>query len=262
VLKSSADAIWNLALDTNGTVFAVNWAGPSQSNVDEPQDDEACMALSLYAKQLGAYPGSSIPANQYEAENATLHNIGLEANGTGFTGWGYLAGWNGDGQSVDFHVGFTNAGGHTVTFRYAAGAGDASRLISINGVNVFTNQAFVGTGSWTNYNVVSVSYDFSAGTNTISMVFNSALGNANYLNLDNLTVTDLSITGIAVLPGGPVQLSWNAVSGQTYHVQFVSPLGSSLWSNLGSTITATSSTAIATDTVSTNSQRFYRVINP
>ena len=42
-------------------------------------------------------------------------------------------------------------------------------------------------------------------------------------------------------------MSWNAVTGQTYHVQFVSPLGSTLWSNLGGTITATSTTAIATD---------------
>ena len=30
VLKASADAIWNLARDTNLTVFAVNWAGPTQ----------------------------------------------------------------------------------------------------------------------------------------------------------------------------------------------------------------------------------------
>ena len=220
------------------------------------------MALSLYAGQSGAYPGSGIPANQYEAENATLHNIGLEANGTGFTGWAYLAGWNGDGQSVDFHVNFTNAGGRTLTFRYAAGAGDASRLISINGVNVFPNQIFAGTGSWTNYNVVSVSYNFPAGTNIITMAFDSALGSANYLNLDNLAVTDLSITGIAVLPGGLVQLSWNAVSGQTYHVQFMNPIGSGLWSNLAGTILATSNSASATDTIGINPQSFYRVINP
>ena len=262
VLKAGADAIWNLARDASGTVFAVNWAGPTQSAVDELQDDEACMALSLYASQAGAYPGSGIPANQYEAENATVHNIGLEANGAGFTGWGYLAGWNGNGQSVDFHVNFPKAGGRTLTFRYAAGAGDASRLIRINGVNVFLNQKFAGTGSWTNYNVASVSCDFSAGTNTISMVFDSAHGSANYLNLDNLTVTDLSITGITVLPGGLVQLSWNAVSGQTYHVQFASTPGGSSWSNLNGTIPATSNSASATDTVGANSQRLYRVINP
>ena len=188
VLKASVDAIWNLARDTNVTVFAVNWAGPSQPAVDEPQDDAACMALSLYAEQSGAYPGSGIPANQYEAENATIHNIGLEASNAGFTGWGYLAGWNSDGQSVDFHVFFPTAGACTLTFRYSAGAGAASRLISINGINAFTNQTFASTGNWTNYNSVSISYIFPAGPSTISMAFNSAMGNSNYLNLDNMTV--------------------------------------------------------------------------
>jgi len=262
VLKSSADAVWNLARNTNTTVFAVNWAGPTQTNVDELQDDSACMALSLYAEQLGGYPGSGIPANQYEAENATIHNISLEAIYTNFTGWGYLAGWNANGQSVDFHVSLPNPGGRTLTFRYAAGAGNASRAITINGVNAFTNLIFANTGSWNNYNVASVSYNFPAGTNTITMTYNSALGSANYLNLDNMNVSDLRFTGVTALPGGPVQLSWNAATGQTYHVQFINSLGSSLWSNLGGTITATSTTTIATDPASTNAQRFYRVIKP
>jgi predicted alpha-1,6-mannanase (GH76 family) len=263
VLRSSANAVWNLARNTNSTVFAVNWAGPTMTNVDEPQDDAACMALNLYAGQSGAYPGSGLPANQYEAENATSHNLSLEAIYPNFTGWGYLAGWNANGQSVDFHVTFPSPGARTLTFRYAAGAGNASRAISINGVNIFTNQAFAGTGSWTNYSAVSVSYNFHAGTNTISMAYNSALGSGNYLNLDNLTVSDLRFTGITALPGGPVQLSWNAVTGQTYHVQFASPLGSRLWSNLGGGgITATSTTATATDPAGTNAQRFYRIAKP
>src|SRR6266542_4476748 len=75
VLKASADAIWNLARNST-TTFSVNWAGPLQSSVDEPQDSAACMALNRFAQQYGAYPGSGIPANQYEAENATLHHIG------------------------------------------------------------------------------------------------------------------------------------------------------------------------------------------
>jgi hypothetical protein len=70
VLKASGDAIWNLAREPNLNVFAVNWAGPPQTDVDQNQDNAACMGLSLYASLAGAYPGSGIPANQYEAENA------------------------------------------------------------------------------------------------------------------------------------------------------------------------------------------------
>ena len=75
VLKASADALWNLALNPTSTVFSVNWAGPSQSSVAQSQDNAACIALSRFAQQYGPYPGSGIPANQYEAENATLHNL-------------------------------------------------------------------------------------------------------------------------------------------------------------------------------------------
>jgi len=79
VLRSSANSIWNMALNPTSTVFSVNWAGPFQTNVDQAQNNAACIALNRFAQQNGTYPGSGLPANQYEAENATLHRIGIEA---------------------------------------------------------------------------------------------------------------------------------------------------------------------------------------
>lgn len=259
VLKASADAIWNLGRSTPSTVFAVNWAGPSQSSVDELQDSAACMALNQFAQQYGAYPGSGIPAGRYEAEEGTLHHIGLEANGTGFTGWGYIAGWNGDGQWIDFKPYFATAGRRTLTFRYAAGAGDASRLIYINGTYTFPNQSFPGTGSWGSYNTVSVFGDFPAGPNTISVIYNSSLGSANFLNLDNMTVTDFRITTISAIAAGTVQFTWNSVAGQTYRVQFKDQLTGGTWSNLDGIITATGTTTSVSDAFPTNATRYYRV---
>ena len=262
VLKASADAIWNSARETTNTIFAVNWAGPAQTNVDQGQENAAVAALNLWARQSGAYPGSGIPANQYEAENATLHGIGLETNYAGFTGWGYIAGWNANNQWVDFNVNFPTSGGRTLTFRYAAGAGNAGRLITVNGSNVVTNQLFAGTGSWTSYSNASVSCNFPAGPSIVSVMINPAFaGNGNYLNLDNLIVTDLRITGFTVSPGGVVQLTWDAVPGQTYHLQYATLPGGS-WNNLGNTITATNSTATATDVMGGNTARYYRVRTP
>jgi len=197
VLKSCADAIWNLARDTNATVFAVNWGGPPQTSVEQSQDNAACIALSRFAQQFGAYPGSGIPGNRFEAENATLHHIGIETTYPGFTGWGYIAGWIGDGKWIDFNVNFPTGGTHTLTFRYAAGAGDASRLIYINGANAFSNQSFPDTGAWSTYSSVSVSYTFPPGPSSISLIYNSSLGNANFLNVDNLTIPTL----VAAPPG-------------------------------------------------------------
>ena len=262
VLKASADAIWNLARETTNTVFAINWAGPAQTNVDQGQENAAVAALNLWAKQSGAYPGTGIPANQYEAENATVRHIGSETNYGSFTGWAYLAGWNANGQSVDFRVFFPTPGGRTLTFRYAAGAGNASRAIAINGTNTFPNQAFASTGSWSSYNNLSVSFNFPAGWNTVSVAFNSALGNANYLNLDNLVTTDLRITDLTISPPNTVQLKWSAISGLTYRVQFSKDITSGVWSNLGSSITATGTLASATDALATNATRYYRIRTP
>jgi predicted alpha-1,6-mannanase (GH76 family) len=262
VLKPSADAIWNLARETNNTIFAVNWAGPTQTNVDQGQQNAAVAALNLWAKQSGAYPGSGIPANRYEAENATVNRIGLEANGTGFTGWGYLAGWNGNNQWVRFDLNFPTAGGRTMTFRYAAGAGNASRLIAINGTNAFPNQAFANTGAWTSYSNLSVSYNFPAGKSSVTVAQNTALGNANFLNLDNLTVTDVKISNFTVTSSGVIQLSWDSVPGLTYQVQYTSQLPGGAWNNLGSSITATNVTTTTTDSMGINSARYYRVRTP
>ena len=262
MLQASANAIWNLARETNATLFAVNWAGPAQTNVDQGQHNAAVAALNLWANQNGAYPGSGIPANRFEAENATVNRIGLEANHAGFTGWGYLAGWNGNNQWVRFEVDFPSAGARTLTFRYAAGAGNASRLISLNGSNTILNQTVVGTGSWGNYTNLSVSHHFPAGKSTIAVVQNTGLGNANFLNLDYLLVSDLKIKNFSVAPGGVVQLSWDTVPGVTYQVQYRGQLPGGSWTNLGNATNATGTTTSINDVIGGNAARYYRLRTP
>ena len=208
VLKASADAIWNLARNKVRTLFAINWAGPLESSVDELQDNAACVALSRFAQQYGVYPGSGVPANQFEAENATLRHIGLESTYPGFTGWGYVAGWNGDGQGIDFKVNFATAGTRELILRYAAGAGNASRAIYINGAGASTNLIFPSTTAWSNYNTISVSYDFPPGPSTISLIFNSSTGSSNWLNLDNLTIPPPGPLTVAV-HGESALISWS-----------------------------------------------------
>jgi predicted alpha-1,6-mannanase (GH76 family) len=202
LLKSSADAIWNLARDSNDGVFAVNWAGPAETAVDQLQQNAAAIALNRFAQETEPFDDSAIPLNRFEAENATVHHLGFENIYGGYTGWGYLAAWNSDGQSVDFKVNLGAAARHTLTFRYSAGAGAASRLISINGANTFPNQSFPNTGAWTSYNTVTVAYNFPAGVSTISVVFNSALGSKSWLNLDNLVIPTL-----VPPPPGPLQVN-------------------------------------------------------
>jgi predicted alpha-1,6-mannanase (GH76 family) len=188
ILKSSADAIWNLSRDSANNTFAVNWAGPTEPVVDQLQQNAAAIALNRFAQWIEPFDSSSLPANRFEAEDATVHHLGFENIYGSFTGWGYLAAWNGDGQSVDFKVNFPSSGRYSLVFRYAAGAGNATRLISINGANSFPNQSFPNTSSWSSYNTVTLNSNFPAGLSTISVIFNSSLGSKNWLNLDNLII--------------------------------------------------------------------------
>ena len=56
-------------------------------------------------------------------------------------------------------------------------------------------------------------------------------------------------------------ITWPAVSGDTYQVQFQDSANGSAWQNLGNPVTATNSTASQTDTTTASAgQRFYRVM--
>jgi predicted alpha-1,6-mannanase (GH76 family) len=184
VLAASAQAAWNLAR-TGGNVFAPDWAGPAVTTTSIDAQSSAAMALSLYASSLGPYTGTS---TRYEAEDGTVHAIGLEASHAGFGGWSYLAGWNGDGQWVDFHVTVATAGTYHLALRYAAAAGNASRLVYINGANAVANLALPSTGSWDAWQTVTTDVTLPAGASTISIIYNSSLGSTNYANLDWITV--------------------------------------------------------------------------
>ncbi len=128
-------------------------------------------------------------STQLQAEAGTLHNLTAESLYTGYTGSGYVAGWNADGQWVDLSAAVSRAGRYDLTFRYAAGAGNASRYIYVNGAPAADNLAFPSTGAWTTWSTVTLTnVQLQAGANTISAIFDSSRGSTNWLNLDELTL--------------------------------------------------------------------------
>ena len=60
--------------------------------------------------------------------------------------------------------------------------------------------------------------------------------------------------------GSTVCLTWSAVAGQKYQVQYSTTLAQTNWINLGSPFTATDGTATASDTIGPDAQRLYRVV--
>ena len=267
VLKGSADSIWNFARDTNQNLFSVSWGGPSQAVVDEGQDNAACSALSRFAELYGGYPGSGIPLNQYEAENAVLHHVQLEALHSGFAGWAYITGWNADNQWVQFDVNCAASGAHTLLLRYAAGAGDAFRAIGVNGNVLFPRQSFPGTSGWGNYQTLSLACNLPAGHSTVSLQYDSSRNSSNSLNVDNLVVAgdppeQIRILGTELSQTGSVQLTWSAIPGQKYRVQYSAGLTNGNWNDLGIPVTAPNVTANATDASPASHERYYRIVAP
>jgi predicted alpha-1,6-mannanase (GH76 family) len=265
-LKGSADSIWNLARDTNSIVFSVDWAGPAQTTVDQSQDNAACSALSRFAQLYGGYPGSGIPLNQYEAENAVLHHVQLEARYGSYTGWGYVAGWNGDNQWVEFGINCAVAGPHTLVLRYAAAAGEAKRVISINGTVLAAGQGFPATTDWSSYSTVSLPCNLPVGHTTVTIRYDASQNSSNWLNLDHLVVAGDPLQQIQILSSdlstGSVHLTWTATAGQIYRVQYNSGLTNGGWTDLGIPVTATHGIASTDDPSPSNHTRFYRIVTP
>lgn len=146
-------------------------------------------------------------SRQLEAERGTLHGVGTEAHANGYTGDGYVAGWNGGGSWIDLHATMAKAGRYEVTVRYAAGAGDASRYVYANGAALIDNQAFPGTASWDDWQTVTLTdIELAAGENVISLIFDDDKGSHNWLNIDNLTVRYLQDAPVAAEPITPTPI--------------------------------------------------------
>jgi len=75
-----------------------------------------------------------------------------------------------------------------------------------------------------------------------------------------ITVVFPPVIESIVLSGETVALSWSAIPGQTYRVQFKSDPGESTWSDLEGDVTADRPSAFKTDLVNEHAQRYYRVV--
>jgi hypothetical protein len=98
VLRSSANAVWNLSRNPALNIFSISWTGPSTTNAGMQEVNAACAVLNRYALLSGPYPGTNFASSRYEVEDATLKGVLLEATHGNYAGWGYAAGWNGPGE--------------------------------------------------------------------------------------------------------------------------------------------------------------------
>jgi hypothetical protein len=127
--------------------------------------------------------------------------------------------------------------------------------VAWNGNTLF-NQANIGVFAYTNMQYVVFT------TNTSTTLEFGAQNNPDYFGLDDVSVTPIPAPAFqsAVSINGSITLTWSAVTGVTYQLQYATTLGPPNWSNLGSPVAANSSAIATSDIQPADPQRFYRVV--
>jgi uncharacterized repeat protein (TIGR03803 family) len=113
---------------------------------------------------------------------------------------------------------------------------------------------------WTNMQFTAAA---NSSSTTLQFTFQQ---DYDYFGLDDIQVTPTTMSAPPViviqsakLIGQNFEFSWNTTPTSLYQVQFTGNLNKTNWSNLGVPIAAPGSSLNATDIISTNVERFYRV---
>jgi hypothetical protein len=161
-------------------------------------------------------------------------------------------------------------------FRYSSTAGVRSyttsgddAYFSLDGINDLARYNQSGSGDWGDW--------WTAGTHTpqVQDAFATAGATPNLgVELTVLDVVGWDLFSAVATPvpqftsikrtNSTINLTWSTVSGLNYQLLYTANLAPDVWTNLGSSITATGPSASYTDTIGSNQRRFYRVelLNP
>jgi hypothetical protein len=131
-----------------------------------------------------------------EAEASGYDGPVFSNNQPQFYGLGFLDFNNDPAQYVAFEVDVAEAGSHTISFRYASNTSDRSLHLIIDDDLIDDAFAFPETGSWANWQEVSLVRFLSAGQHTITLRSNGSWGP----NIDRMA---LSVCNGCSLAGQP-----------------------------------------------------------
>jgi predicted alpha-1,6-mannanase (GH76 family) len=209
-LRNNATQAWNHRR-TSDNLIGSDWSAPTGSGYIQSLTAAAGVAIMQFTSPDNV-TGLLAENGTYEAENARRNGTNTENTTGGYTGRGYIAGWNSSGTSVKFNVNIGGSGGtYRLDLRYAGGAGNASRKIIVNGSTVANNFSFAGTGGWGSWATVSQNnVTLNAGYNSVEVAYDSGAGSNNWLNLDKVT---LVLTG-----GGGGGTTYQAENGTLHSI--------------------------------------------
>jgi Carbohydrate binding module (family 6) len=143
-------------------------------------------------------------ATQTIAASKAQTNLQTESIWPGAQDPPYICCWIEQGQYVTFT--FTVGGGSTdLALRYSAGSAASTRKIELDGAELIANQTFPRTANWSTWAALTLNEPLTAGTHTLTIIFDAPSGSSGYLNLDILTITQAASTPIQTIAAGKSQ---------------------------------------------------------
>ena len=153
-----------------------------------------------------------LPANvsaqtKYEAESAALTGVSVATSHTGYTGSGYVDGFDNSADRITFTVNVATAGAYPLVIRYSGPYGEKFQTLQVNGTEVSgCGVQFLSNANWADKSYGNV--NLNAGNNTIAIV--SCYG---WFQLDYITVG--SGGGTNTLTVSPATLNYTAAAGSS-----------------------------------------------
>jgi uncharacterized repeat protein (TIGR03803 family) len=215
-----------LVLGTDGNFYGTTYAGGAYTN--------------QYGQSLGTV--FKITTN---GTFASLHSFSSSNGANPFAG--LVQGADGNLYGTTYAGGaFTNQYGQGLgTVFKIAPTGTLTTLYSFTGGSDGANP-LAGLVQGTDGNLYGTTS--GGGTNNAGTIFRITLASAPQPVFRSVS-----------LAGGTITLTWGALVGQTYQLQFTTNLNQTNWNDLGNAIIATGSTASATNAIGPDPSRFYRV---
>jgi uncharacterized repeat protein (TIGR03803 family) len=173
------------------------------------------------------------------------------------------------GRGTVFRLSFTGPpqitgqpASHTVV-----GGVDAQFSVAVSGARFFTyqwqkngtNLVDGGNLSGSTNRTLSLANVSLADAATYSVVVSNALGSATSAGA-RLTAVYPPVFLATVKSNCTLTLTWSAAAGQRYRLQYSTNLATTNWTFQGGFITASGSSATASDNTCTNARKFYRVV--
>jgi len=145
---------------------------------------DAANNFSVASSVLSATTSACPASTKYEAENATRSGGGIATDHTGYSGTGFWAYVNTQGNYLQFNITNATAGNVDVTCRYSC-AGNQKLSLYVNGTKI-RQVTFSPVANWDTWADKIDNVSLNAGSNTIKYQYDS--GDNGGVNIDYISL--------------------------------------------------------------------------